>query len=71
MFLGNKEHAYPSEDLLRFYVLFLQPTESGRALYHEVKTHQNRFEGWTVLPRFLKENGDKSHKKQSFTHSRG
>lgn len=36
MFLGNKEHAYPSEDLLRFYVLFLQPTESGRAPYHEV-----------------------------------
>lgn len=67
---SRKHRTHPSEDTLWFYVLFLQPTESGCAPYHAFKTQQNRSERWAVLLRFLKKNGDKSHKKQSFTHSR-
>lgn len=64
MFLRNKEHVYLSENLLWFYVLFLQPPESDRTLHHEVKTYQNRFERWIVFLTFLKENGDKAMKKK-------
>lgn len=61
-FLRNKERVYLSENLLWFYVLFLQPPESVSTRHHEVKTYQNRSETWRVFLTFLKGNGNKAIK---------